>query len=107
MQIQLLYSPGCGHREQAAHVLGEAMRDLCLRAYVEEIQVNTQADAERYGMAGSPTILLNGRDIARGGAPSLECRTFERVKGGQQGWPDLELVKWALDASQTPLACCG
>lgn len=58
-------------------------------------------------MVGLPTILLNGRDLARGGPPSLECRTYQGPDGGQQGWPDLELVKWAHETGQTLLACCG
>ncbi len=107
MQIQLLYAPGCGGRNRASEALSQAVRELGLRAYVEEIRVSTEEEAAKYGMVGSPTVLVNGRDIARGGPPSLECRTHERVKGGQQGWPDLELVKWALEASETPLACCG
>lgn len=107
MQIQLLCAPGCGHREQAALALGKAMQELGLRGYVEGVRVTTRAEAERYGMVGSPTILLNGRDIAPGRQPSLECRRYQRDDGGQQGWPNVELLKWALEVRQTPLACCG
>lgn len=65
-------------------MLGQAVQELGLRDHVQEIRVATQAEAERYGMAGSPTILLNGRDIARGGTPSLECRMYEAADGTQQ-----------------------
>ena len=69
--------------------------------------MSTEEEAEKYGMAGSPTVLINGRDVTLAGLVGLEYRMYQGADGEKEGWPELELIRWALEAGQTPLACCG
>ena len=54
-----------------------------------------QAEATGLGMAGSPTILVNGRDpFAQGAEPSLSCRLYCGGDGPPDGAPSVEdLIK--------------
>ena len=107
MQIQLLYEDGCPYVGLARSALSEAVAELGLQAYVEEVRVSTEEEARRLGMPGSPTVLINGRDIADGGEAGLGCRTYITVSGQHQGWPDKDSISWALEANLEPVGCCG
>lgn len=107
MQIQFLYTDGCPYNDLARSALSEAMAEEGIRAYVEEIYVGNEEDARRLGFPGSPTILVNGLDIGRGGPPGLGCREYETADGRRQGWPDKETIRWALAVTESPVGCCG
>jgi len=65
MEIRLLYFEGCPHWQTLHGRLREALRAVGV-AGVEPIleRVETAEDAERLRFIGSPTILLDGRDLA-------------------------------------------
>lgn len=107
MQIQFLYTDGCPYNGLARSALSEVMAEEGIRAYVEEVYVRTEEDARRLGFPGSPTVLINGRDVNSGGPSGLGCREYETADGRRQGWPDKETIRWALAAAETPLGCCG
>lgn len=54
----------------------EALDGLDLTASVREIEVTSAAEAARLGMAGSPTVLVDGRDPFGGQTPSVACRLY-------------------------------
>ncbi|MFQ5922860.1 MAG: thioredoxin family protein [Anaerolineales bacterium] len=107
MQVQLLYTDDCEHRPQAWSALNQAMQRSGVRAYVDEIRVRDLEQARQLGFAGSPTILINGRDIAPGGPPTLECRSYPAEDGQSRGWPDVATLVWALEAAEEAIGCCG
>jgi len=61
---------------------------------VEEVEVATHEDAQRLGMHGSPTILVNGSDpFPSEDDPSVACRLY-RTADGVEGAPSVaELVE--------------
>ena len=76
----------------------ERLRDLGVEPELE--RVTTVEDAERLRFAGSPTILLDGRDPF---APEhanygLTCRLFETPEG-LAGSPTVEQLRRALRVS--------
>ncbi|MFQ5931496.1 MAG: hypothetical protein ACE5MM_03715 [Nitrospiraceae bacterium] len=107
MQIQLLITDDCPHNERARAAFRQAMEASGVRAYVEEIRILNMEQARVLGLAGSPTVLINGRDIAPAGPPSLGCRTYEAEGGQTRQWPDVATLIWALEAAEAPIACCG
>lgn len=87
MQIQILYVPDCPNLPAARSRVQLALRDSGLRAVVEEIEVASFEDADRRGMHGSPTILIDGHDpFASGDEVSLSCRLY-RSEAGIGGSP--------------------
>ena len=71
MNIQVFYFEGCPNHGPTVALVREVVANLDLNAHVEEIQVTTQADAERLRFLGSPTVQVNGIDIE----PSARERT--------------------------------
>ncbi|MEZ0092288.1 hypothetical protein [Streptacidiphilus sp. EB129] len=67
-------------------------------ATVEFVEVTTPDEAARWGMTGSPTILVDGVDpFAEPGAePSVSCRLYRGQDGRAQGAPSVEQLRRAL-----------
>lgn len=77
MRIDILYVTGCPNLAAARTHVQEAVRVAGLSAVVEEVEILTEADARRFGMHGSPTILIDGHDPFRlADEPSLACRLY-------------------------------
>jgi hypothetical protein len=59
-------------------------------------EITTAEEAEGVGFAGSPTILIDGRDPFRGGAaPGLACRRYS-TEAGLEGAPSVTQIVDAL-----------
>ncbi len=103
MRVEVLTVPDCPNGPVARQRLAEALagRD---DVTVEPRVISTPAEAGRYGMRGSPTILINGRDpFAEPGTPaSLSCRLYRDADGRAQGAPSAGQLREALAAAE----CC-
>lgn len=86
MKIQLIYFEGCPHVEAARAVVREAIALDAVDVVVEEIDVEASAAPAWARGWGSPTILIDGQDVAgqspsgasccrlyAGGAPSVDA----------------------------------
>jgi len=80
MTLEILQVPGCPGADLLA---GRLDGLLAGRPRVTRRVVTSQADAERLGMTGSPTLLADGADpVARPGLlPSLSCRLYLDEQG--------------------------
>ena len=76
MKVQLLYFDGCPHVAEARHVLRAALAACALpEVAVEELDVEAPTTPTELRGWGSPTILVNGADVAGEKAPSgRSCR---------------------------------
>jgi hypothetical protein len=89
--VELLWWEGCPSWKQALTILREEMNALGLESdSVEVREVRTDADAEREGFVGSPTIRVAGRDVQ---PPSdepagLTCRIYRLRDGRVSPLPD-------------------
>lgn len=98
MKVELLYFDGCPNWTVADERLNEAARlvsrdDLT----VQRRTVNTEQDAIAVGFAGSPTILIDGRDPFATGDEQvgLACRVYS-TPHGLAGSPSVEQLVEAL-----------
>jgi hypothetical protein len=95
--VELLWWEGCPSTERALDELREALRELELSdAEVRMREITTDAEAARTGFVGSPTILIDGRDVAPAPAAEpagLSCRVYHRRDGRISPTPDPEDVK--------------
>jgi len=84
MKIQLLYFAGCPNVEASRVALREALVAEHLDGAIEEIDVEDPAAPDWVRGWGSPTILIDGRDVA-GQRPSTSwaCRLY--ADGGPSG----------------------
>lgn len=94
--IDLLYIAGCPNLPIARQRLQEAITRSGVGVAVHEREINDPLDVESFGMRGSPTILVDGRDAVAGEASaSMSCRLY-CTETGLDGAPTVEQLVKAL-----------
>jgi hypothetical protein len=97
--IELLWWEGCPSTDKARGELREALADLGLHgAPIREREIETDADADAVGFVGSPTILIDGEDLAPvlDEPAGLNCRIYRRRDGRIAPTPDPDDLRDAL-----------
>lgn len=98
--IELLWWEGCPSTEGALRELHEALADVGLAgAEIRTIEIKTDEDADQAGFRGSPTILIDGVDVASGDPddpPGLTCRVYHRRDGSISPIPDPDDLRETL-----------
>jgi predicted Zn-dependent protease len=98
--VELLWWEGCPSTERALGELREALSDVGLAdVEVRVREIRTDADAREAGFVGSPTILIDGVDLAPAAddeAIGLSCRVYRRRDGGVSPTPDPDDLREAL-----------
>jgi len=95
MTLEILQVPGC----PGADLLAARLDGLLAgRPGVTRRVVASQAEAERVGMTGSPTLLADGADpFARPGLlPAVSCRLYRDEHGRQVPSPSAAQLRAAL-----------
>lgn len=102
LSAELIYFPGCPNVEEARIRLVKAFVEAKLTPRWNEYRTDDQNLADHAHGFGSPTILVNGRDVA-GTAPadSAEaCRIYTDESGRRSGIPSLGSIAAALTEAQ-------
>ena len=99
MKVDVLYFDGCPSYGTAEKTLKEVLADEGIEAEVELVAVNTDEEARRLRFPGSPTILVDERDLFP--APErknwrLSCRVYATPEG-LRGSPTWEMLREALE----------
>jgi hypothetical protein len=100
--IELLWWEGCPSTERALQELRGALLDLGLENLEPRMrEIRSQSEAEQAGFVGSPTILVDGRDVAPApGEPvALACRVYRRRDGRISPTPDPDDLREALEVA--------
>ena len=99
-KIEFLWWSGCPSWDRALEELREAMTEVGLDPGSLDVrEVESEADAEREGFVGSPTIRIDGRDVLQppGDEPAgLTCRVYRLRDGRFSPTPDPADVREAL-----------
>lgn len=99
-RIEFLWWAECPSWERALAILSEEVTAAGLDSgMIESIEVKTEADAERLGFPGSPTIRIDGEDVDPTGeaAPTgFSCRVYRRADGRASPLPEREDIRAAL-----------
>ncbi len=101
MRATVQVVPDCPHTDAARTLLQEALIEADLGTDAVAVQVVTdEKEAQRLGFTGSPTFLLDGRDLlAVHDAPcGVSCRLYPTA-GGLQPLPEPAVLLAALRAS--------
>ena len=96
MRVQLLHFHGCPNVDAARSALRGALAAEALEVPIEEIDVEDPAAPAWARGWGSPTILIDGQDVA-GQQPSGSacCRLYE------DGAPTVDAIRARLAAART------
>ena len=98
IRVMFLYWEGCPSHPQALERLWQALREEGVEASVEVVRVDTEEDARRLRFVGSPTIRVEGEDIAPAeGLPyRLTCRAYVLEDGRISPLPSVQQIQSAL-----------
>jgi hypothetical protein len=95
--VEVLVTRGCPYEDAAIDLVGAAASALQVTPRVVLIEVRDLAQARRRHFVGSPTILVEGRDVSPPvrDTPGLECRSYD-TSNGRSGLPDVHAVSLAM-----------
>ena len=98
MELTVLAVPGCPNAPVLEQRLAEVLAgrpSVTVRRQV----IADMAEAGRWRMHGSPTLLVDGRDpFAEAEAvPALACRLYRAENGGLDGAPSVAALRLALE----------
>ena len=98
MKVEVLYVADCPTHHAAVKLVKQVLAAEGVEAEIHEILVRDEGMANELGFCGSPTIRINGRDVA-GESPdagnfALSCRLYHGSK--QVGLPPAETVHRAV-----------
>jgi proline dehydrogenase len=88
MRVELLATPDCPHVERAEEICREALADNGHTPLIERVYVSDIDNAAGLGFHGSPTLRIDGRDVAPLPADlpiNLGCRLYPQPDGTLDG----------------------
>lgn len=101
MEILFLRNEKCEAWKEGLLELKLALSEMGIKDEIKEKVINTRAEAERYKFFGSPTILINGKDVEL--ATDIEkkvslntCRTY-LYQGKFYEYPPKEMILHTLE----------
>ena len=98
MNVEILYVADCPSHPAAVKLVRDVLAAEGVVAEIREVLVRDQGMASELRFCGSPTIRINGRDVA-GESPkaqnfALSCRLYSGSK--QVGLPPVEMIHRAV-----------
>jgi hypothetical protein len=105
VDVELLWWAGCPSTERALAEVRDALAELGLSdVEVRMTEIATDQDAHVARFAGSPTILVDGADVAPvNDEIGLACRVYRRRDGRVSPTPDPEDLRDALRRASAPM----
>jgi hypothetical protein len=103
MRVGFLFYEDCPSHELALERLREVLAEEGIDTEVEVIEVKSEEQAQELHFVGSPTILVNGRDIDPRPSDShyaLTCRTYLLEEDGRiSPLPSQNMIRRAIDTA--------
>ena len=100
VRAELLFTTDCPHADRAEALLRSVLASEHLPVHIERVPIDDLDEAASFGFHGSPTIRLDGRDVAP--PPSdeevnLSCRRYPGPDGTLDGVPSEAAIRAALE----------
>ena len=97
-RITFLYWEECQSHDEALTRLRKVLREDQIDAEIEVIKVRSDEEAKQLGFTGSPTILVDGRDIQPPTSThyALSCRAYQLEDGRISPLPSEPMIRTAL-----------
>jgi hypothetical protein len=98
LELTVLAVPDCPNAPELERRLAEALADQPAVTIARHL-ISSAAEAARWQMHGSPTLLINGRDpfAEPGTSPALACRLYRAADGRLDGAPALDALRRVLE----------
>jgi len=88
VRVELLITPDCPHAAETEELIERAIERLVPDAEIDRAMVSSEAEARRLLFPGSPTVRINGEDLAGPGVgpAAYACRRYEGGAGVPPEW---------------------
>ena len=100
MKIEYRFFADCLSHEEGLARLRKVLAEEKIDVPVEVVEVKSDDQARRLGFIGSPSILIDGRDIdptgLEGQITGLTCRVYRLAEGRFSALPSMEMIRGAL-----------
>jgi hypothetical protein len=98
MHLTVLAVPDCPNAPVLAERLAAALAGRDGVSVSREV-ISGESEAVRWGMHGSPTLLIDGTDpfAEPGQRPSLSCRLYRDADGRASGAPSVTQLRQAVE----------
>jgi hypothetical protein len=117
MRVDVLIFDGCPNIETTLERARSAIAAANIEADLRLVRVADDAEAQRLGFLGSPTVRVDGADVDRGAAArddfGMQCRIYS-VDGRYDRAPPVDWIIGALKgkesegaSSSPPRGCCA
>jgi hypothetical protein len=102
MELTVLAVPGCPHAPLLEQRLAEALAGRP-GVTVRRKEIADEAEAARWGMHGSPTLLIGRTDpfAPPGAVAAVACRLYRGEDGRLEGAPSVRALREALEGAET------
>jgi hypothetical protein len=98
VKVEVLYVANCPSHPAAVKLVKDVLDEAGIASEVSEVLVSNESMATELGFRGSPTVRIDGRDVAGESSKTetfaLSCRLYSGSK--QIGLPPVELVRRAV-----------
>lgn len=98
IRVEILAREDCPNRDMAVIVVERVVDEIGVPAEIEVVDVVDDEEAAEYRVLGSPTVLVDGRDVDP--EPMYEVFSADdrlyRTPRGPSGWPEAEWIRDAL-----------
>ena len=101
MKVEILYLADCPSQPAAVALVKDVLAEQGVEAEITEVLVFDEQAARELRFPGSPTIRINGRDVAEPlatGTFALKCRLYPGSL--RIGLPPVELIRLAVAAAR-------
>jgi hypothetical protein len=107
MKVEVLYVAECPSHPAAVKLVTDVLASEGIVAEIRELLVTNEAMATDLAFSGSPTIRINGRDVAEDSSQAkafaLSCRLYRG--SAEIGLPPVETVRRALIEAREGNTC--
>lgn len=99
-KVDILYHEKCSHYPQAIERVKQVLSEEGIEAEINEIQITSEEEAQKYDFLGSPTIRIDGEDLEseeerQKGHAHDSCRIYN-YEGQLYMIPHKEAIRSAL-----------
>ena len=97
--IEVIAREDCPNRGMALVVVERVVDETGIPAAIEIVEVASDEEAETYRALGSPTVLVDGRDVDPEPSLTADYSADDRIyrtHRGPSGWPEPEWIRDAL-----------
>jgi hypothetical protein len=104
MKIDVLYFQGCPNHEPTIQRVRQVINRLGVTADIREVELTRNDDAAAMKFVGSPTVLIDGRDIDPAQRTESKTGFGCRLYGGT-GVPPIEMIEQAVRETSGSVLC--